>query len=140
MQSTKPILLVEDDNVDAMTVKRALHDLNVTNQLVHRLNGLDALEYLKDKSNGKPCIIILDLNMPKMSGIEFLKETKADEQLKKIPVVVLTTSKNENEKIESFSLSVAGYMSKSVDYKEFLETIKAINMYWTLSRVPPNGE
>ena len=92
MRNSKPILLVEDDRVDAMTVKRALKDLNVTNLLVHTLNGEEALEYLTGEGNERPCIILLDLNMPRMNGIEFLKIIKADDELKKIPVVVLTTS------------------------------------------------
>ncbi len=117
MRNSKPILLVEDDRVDTMTVKRVFKDLKVTNPLVCTVNGEEALEYLRDTGNKKPCIILLDLNMPKMNGIEFLKIVKADEQLKKIPVVVLTTSNNEQDVIESFGLSVAGYIVKPADYK-----------------------
>jgi DNA-binding NarL/FixJ family response regulator len=74
--------------------------------------------------------------MPRMNGIEFLKAAKADDKLKRIPVVVLTTSKEERDKIESFKLGVAGYMLKCIDYKEFVELIKAISLYWTLSELP----
>lgn len=136
MKDTKPILLVEDDSVDAMTVVRALKDLNVTNPLVHKLNGEEALEYLRVNKNQRPCLILLDLNMPKMNGIEFLKVAKSEDVLKKIPVVVLTTSKDEQDIVESFELSVAGYMVKTVDYKKFVETIRAVNLYWTLSELP----
>ena len=139
MRSSKPILLVEDDDVDVMTVKRALKDLKVTNPLVRTTNGEEALEYLRTKSNKKPCVILLDLNMPKMNGVEFLKVVKADDELKKIPVVVLTTSKEEQDIVESFKLSVAGYMVKSVNYKKFVEAIRTINLYWTLSELP-NGD
>ena len=139
MRSSKPILLVEDDDVDVMTVKRALKDLKVTNPLVRTTNGEEALEYLRTKSNKKPCVILLDLNMPKMNGVEFLKVVKADDELKKIPVVVLTTSKDEQDIVESFKLSVAGYMVKSVNYKKFVEAIRTINLYWTLSELP-NGD
>jgi CheY-like chemotaxis protein len=139
MRTLKSILLVEDDRVDAMTVERALKDLNVTNPLAHTLNGEEALEYLTAESNRKPCIILLDLNMPRMNGIEFLKVIKADDKLKKIPVVVLTTSQEQQDKVESFKLSVAGYMLKSVDYKRFVEVIRTINLYWTLSELP-NGD
>ena len=140
MRNSKPMLLVEDDRVDAMTVERAVKDLKITNQLVHTVNGEEGLEYLRSESNKKPCLILLDLNMPKMNGIEFLKIVKADDVLKKIPVVVLTTSEEEQDVVESFKLSVAGYMVKSVDYKKFVEVIRTIDLYWTLSELPPNGD
>ena len=140
MRSSKPILLVEDDDVDVMTVKRAFRDLKVTNQLVSTGNGEEALDYLKSQSNTKPGVILLDLNMPKMNGIEFLKMVKTDEALKKIPVVVLTTSGAEQDVAESFNLGVAGYMVKSVDYMKFVDIIRTIDMYWSLSELPQNGE
>ena len=136
MKNNRPILLVEDDKIDAMTVKRAMKDLKITNLLTHVYNGLEALDYLKNLSTEKPCIILLDLNMPKMNGIEFLKIIKKDESFKKIPVVVLTTSNAEKDKTESFNLSVAGYMLKPVDYKQFVDVIKDINLYWTISEIP----
>jgi len=132
-------LLVEDDRVDAMTVRRALKDLEVTNELVHRVNGEESLQYLRNEGNKKPCVILLDLNMPKMNGVEFLKVAKADEALKKIPVVVLTTSKQEQDVLESFNLGVAGYIVKPVDYKKFVEAIRTIQLYWTLSELPNTG-
>ena len=138
MRSSKPILLVEDDSVDALTVKRALADLKVTNTLIHKPNGEEALKYLTDTANPRPCIILLDLNMPKMNGIEFLRHVKTNDSLKKIPVVILTTSKDEQDIIETFQLNVAGYMIKAVDYKKFVETIRAVDLYWTLSEMPAN--
>jgi CheY-like chemotaxis protein len=140
MRNTKPILLVEDDKVDIMTIKRALKDLNIKNQLVSVANGEEALEYLQSKGSKKPSIILLDLNMPKMNGIEFLTIIKADEVLKKIPIVVLTTSSQQQDIIECFKFSVAGYIVKSVDYSEFTETINILNQYWTLSKLPSNGD
>ena len=140
MQDSKPILLVEDDNVDVMTVRRALKDLQVESQLISACDGEEALEYLRSSDNTKPRIIMLDLNMPKMNGTEFLRIVKADEALKKIPVVVLTTSSSEQDIVRSFELGAAGYMVKSVDYKKFIEIIRAINLYWNLSELPPNGE
>jgi len=139
MRNSKPILLVEDDKVDAMTVKRALKDLKVTNRLIHAVDGEEALEYLRGQGNPEPCLVLLDLNMPKMNGIEFLKIVKADEELKKIPVVVLTTSKEEQDRIESFELSVGGYIVKPADYKKFVEAVRTINLYWTLSELPDGG-
>jgi CheY-like chemotaxis protein len=139
MRNSKPVLLVEDDSVDAMTVKRALKDLNVANPLVHTPNGEEALGYLKNENNKKPCIILLDLNMPRMNGIEFLQVVKVDDKFKKIPVIVLTTSREERDKVETFKLGVAGYMLKSIDYKEFVEIVRTISLYWTLSELP-DGE
>ncbi len=140
MQNSKPILLIEDDDVDVMTVKRAIRDLKVTNQLVSIGDGEEAIEYLRTESTTKPCIILLDLNMPKMDGAEFLKIVKADKALKKIPIVILTTSNSDRDVIESFERGAAGYMVKSVDYEKFVETIRAIDQYWTLSKLPSNGE
>ena len=136
MKGKKPILLVEDDRVDQITVRRALKDINVTNLLIIVSNGEEALEFLRNEKNEKPGIILLDLNMPKMNGIEFLKVAKQDNALKRIPVVVLTTSKQDQDKIESFNLGVAGYMIKPVDYIQFVDVIRTINMYWTLSELP----
>ena len=136
MRSSKPILLVEDDKVDAMTVKRALKDIKVTNRLDITNNGEEALAFLRNPENEKPGIILLDLNMPKMNGIEFLKIAKKDAELKKIPIVVLTTSKEDQDKVDSFNLGVAGYMIKPVDYLQFVEVVKTIDLYWTLSELP----
>jgi CheY-like chemotaxis protein len=140
MQNSKPILLIEDDDVDVMTVNRALRDSKVANQLVSIGDGEEAIEYLKDENATKPSIILLDLNMPKMDGAEFLKIVKADNTLKKIPVVILTTSNSDRDVTESFELGAAGYMVKSVDYEKFVETIRAIDQYWTLSKLPSNGD
>jgi len=136
MKSKKNILLVEDDRIDVMTVKRALKEINVTNKLDIVNNGEEAIEFLRDKNNGRPCIILLDLNMPRMNGIEFLRIAKQDDNIKRIPVVVLTTSKEEQDKVQSFDLGVAGYMAKPVDYQQFVEVIRTINLYWTLSELP----
>jgi CheY-like chemotaxis protein len=135
MRNSKPILLIEDDDVDALTTKRALNDIKVTNQLVHKVNGEEGVEYLKNGEE-KPCVILLDLNMPRMNGFEFLKVIKDDELLKKIPVIVLTTSDTDYNIVESYELGVAGYITKPVDYKQFVESMKTVDMYWTLSRLP----
>lgn len=138
MKNSKSILLIEDDVVDAMTVKRALNDIKVMNSLFIAGNGEEALDFLHDKKNELPGIILLDLNMPRMNGIEFLKIMKQEKSIKRIPVIVLTTSKEENDKIESFDLGVAGYMIKPVDYLKFVETMRTIDLYWTLSELPFN--
>jgi len=140
MRSSKPILLVEDDDVDAMTTQRALNELKVTNKLIRKIDGEDALDYLKGAKHLKPCIILLDLNMPRMNGFEFLKIAKADTTLRKIPVVVLTTSDTDEGIVESYDLGVAGYIVKPVDYKQFIEAMRTLDMYWTLSRLPDDEQ
>ena len=136
MQMLKPIMLIEDDSVDAMTVRRAMKDLNVTNSMIHRLNGEEGLKYLTDPETEKPLVILLDLNMPKMSGIEFLKAVKVYDELKRIPVVVLTTSKERQDVLDSFELGAAGYMIKPVDYAKFMDVINTVMLYWRLSELP----
>ncbi len=136
MNSKISILLVEDDHVDVMTIKRAFKDLNITNPVFVQENGLEALQYLQSNKDNMPGIILLDLNMPKMNGIEFLQELNKDENLKLIPVIVLTTSKEEQDKVESYKLGVAGYMIKPVDYLQFVEVIRTIHLYWTISEIP----
>ncbi len=136
MRNSRPVLLVEDDSIDAMTVRRAFRELRVVNPLQHVINGEEALTYLRDEANDKPCVILLDLNMPKMNGTEFLKVAKADLTLRKIPVVVLTTSSEERDVVETFQLNVAGYIIKPVDYKNFVEAVRTIDVYWTLSELP----
>ena len=136
MQTLKPILLVEDDSVDAMTVKRAMRDLHVTNAVIHSVNGEEALQYLTDPDKEKPFVILLDLNMPKMGGIEFLKIIKTNAGLKMIPIIVLTTSKEKRDVLDSFELGAAGYMIKPVDYAKFVEVISTVMLYWGSSELP----
>lgn len=136
MNSDQPIVIVEDDKIDAMTFQRALKDIGVKNKIEHFENGEAALEYLEDQNNQKPCIILLDLNMPRMNGIEFLKHIKQHPILKSIPVVVVTTSTDHRDRSESFEQSVAGYMVKPVDYGAFVEMMKTISKYWQRSQLP----
>lgn len=136
MRSRKPILLVEDDKVDAMTVERAMREISISNELVVKGNGEEALDYLKT-CDELPCLIFLDLNMPKMNGLEFLNEIKNDINLKRTPVIVLTTSQDLTDKTESYNLGVSGYINKPVDYERFIEIMRTIDLYWTLSELPP---
>lgn len=132
----KPILLVEDDLVDVMTIRRAMKEIHLMNPVVHVENGEDALAFLRDPGNSKPCIILLDLNMPVMNGLEFLAAAKSDPELRRFPIIVLTTSEEQQDKVNSFDLGVAGYMAKPVDYRQFVEVIRSIDLYWTLSELP----
>ncbi len=136
MNNRNPILLVEDDSIDAMMVSRALKDLKVPNKLIHQENGENALDYLKTKGSEMPCIILLDLNMPRMGGLEFLEIVKKDEQLKTIPIIILTTSSELQDRHSSFNYSVAGYMVKPINYHEFVEMMKSISDYWSHSEFP----
>ncbi len=137
MRDTRVILLAEDDVIDQQTIKRAFKELRIANQLVVTNNGEDALSYLQNMANQRPCVILLDLKMPKMNGLELLGVMKADEKLKVIPVIVFTSSNEERDKITSFGLGVAGYIVKPADYKKFIEAMRTIDIYWTLSELPP---
>jgi len=135
------ILLVEDDEVDVMNVQRAFKKNNITNRLYLAPNGLEALVMLRGDGNppGIPRerrIILLDLNMPKMNGIEFLRELRTDPELKATPVIVLTTSNEDRDKVEAYNLNVAGYILKPVPFSNFVEAVGTLNKYWTLSEMP----
>ena len=136
MRTNKPILLVEDDEVDVLTVRRALKDLQVSNPLALAANGEEALEVRRHGETQRPAIILLDLNMPRMSGLEFLRQARADGCANGIPIVVLTTSRQDQDIVEGFNYNVAGYLIKPVDYSKFVEVMQAIDLYWTLSELP----
>lgn len=133
MNSSKAVLLIEDDQIDRMTIERSFRTLNIKNSLKMANNGQEGLSVLYEASD-LPCLIILDINMPKMNGLEFLKIIKTDENYKKIPVVVLTTSNDENDKNTCYTLGVAGYIIKPINYKEFQEVIKTLNNYWNINQ------
>jgi CheY-like chemotaxis protein len=139
MKGTETILLVEDDHVDVLSVKRAFKELKITNPLQVVGNGEAGLEWLRDEHNPKPCLILLDLNMPRMNGLEFLKITKSDETLRRIPVIVLTSSKGEQELLETFDHGVAGYMVKPANYLQLVEVMRVIDLYWNISEIPGVG-
>jgi CheY-like chemotaxis protein len=137
MNAFCPILLVEDDVVDVMSVRRALQQLNSSHALQVAGNGEEALALLRATPPVVPGLILLDINMPRMSGLDFLKAIKADDKLRRIPAVVLTTSKEEKDRLESFNLSAAGYMVKPIDYAGFVEVMRTIEQYWNTSELPP---
>lgn len=134
------ILLVEDDEVDVMNVRRAFKKNNITNPLLVAGNGLEALEILRGPRSPEaphlPSLVLLDLRMPKMSGIEFLREIRADPLLKKLIVVVLTTSDDEKDVCSAYDLNVAGYIVKPVTFDKFMQAVTTLNLYWTLSELP----
>ncbi|MBU2060656.1 response regulator [Flavobacterium frigidarium] len=126
------ILLVEDDEVDVMNVKRAFTKNNIKNPLFIAGNGVEALEMLEDKIIPLPKIIILDINMPKMNGIEFLKELRANERLKNISVFVMTTSNEDSDKINAYNLNIAGYILKPLSFEKFIASVATLNNFWQL--------
>ncbi|MDJ0535486.1 MAG: response regulator [Xenococcaceae cyanobacterium MO_207.B15] len=137
------ILLVEDDEVDVMNVKRAFKKHKITNPLYIAGNGLEALSMLRSSHGDKDSLIprnrrliLLDLNMPKMNGLEFLHELRADPQLKSTPVIVLTTSDEERDRALAYNLNVAGYILKPITFVNFAEAMQTLNKYWALCEMP----
>jgi CheY-like chemotaxis protein len=136
------MLLVEDDALDVMNVQRAFRKNNITNPLHVASDGVEALEILRGTHETKEALpeerrlILLDLNMPRMNGIEFLHELRGDEELRGTTVIVLTTSDEERDKVEAYRLNVAGYILKPVTLSAFVEIMAALNKYWTVSELP----
>ncbi len=134
---TLNLVLIEDDDIDVMNVKRALERAHVTNPLFVAHNGLEGLELLRsDKVPKDRRLVLLDLNMPKMNGIEFLGELRKDPALRSTPVVVLTTSDDDRDKIQAYDLNVAGYLLKPVTFVNFVDVMAALNKYWALVELP----
>lgn len=132
------LMLVDDDEVDVMSVQRAFKKINITNPLHIAHNGVEALAMLRGENGPqiRPVIILLDLNMPKMGGLEFLETLRADPELKSISVVVLTTSRDEQDKVQAFDYNVAGYIVKPITPGDFVEAMATFDKYWTLSETP----
>jgi len=131
------ILLVDDDEVDVMTVKRAFAKANIANKVFVATDGVEALELLR--ADGVPAarrLVLLDLNMPRMNGIEFLREIRSDPVLHSLTVVVLTTSNEDRDRVEAYQLNVAGYLLKPVTFHSFADVMSTLNKYWTLMEMP----
>jgi CheY-like chemotaxis protein len=131
------ILLVEDDEVDVMNIRRAFQKNHIANPLFVAGDGIEALEKLRSGAVPKDRrIVLLDLNMPRMNGIEFLRELRKDPELRSATVVVLTTSNDDRDKIDAYNLTVAGYLLKPVTFSNFCEVMSALNRYWALVELP----
>jgi len=131
------LLLVEDDEIDVMTVRRAFEKGNIANPLFVAGDGVEALAMLRGGHlPPERRLVLLDLNMPRMSGVEFLREVRRDPALQALPVVVLTTSNEERDRVEAFQLNVAGYLLKPVTFSAFVDLMVTINRYWTLVELP----
>lgn len=133
MKQTAPILLVDDDQIDAMTVKQGLQEIQSENQLYVCRDGEAAIDFLQQSANPQPALILLDLNMPRMNGFELLTILKADQRWQMIPVVILTTSRDQCDRQRGFQLNASGYVVKPMDYDEFVRAIRVIHQYWCLS-------
>jgi two-component system response regulator len=138
------ILLVEDNPTDAELTIRALKKKNLTNKLVWVKDGAEALDFLfatgdyaERSKEDLPKLVLLDLRMPKIDGLEVLQKIKSDERTKKIPVVVLTSSKEDEDIVESYKLGVNSYVSKPVEFDEFTKAVSTLGLYWILLNKPP---
>lgn len=132
------ILLIEDNPDDAGLTIHALKKYNLANNLLHLHDGEEALSYLfSDELSSHPKVILLDLKMPKVDGIEVLRKIKADESKKIIPVVVLTSSKEDRDIIDSYKLGVNAYIVKPVDFDKFLKAISEIGLFWVVLNQTP---
>ena len=131
------ILLVEDDQVDVMNVQRAFRKNNISNPLWMAGNGVEALDKLRSGEIPQSrLLVLLDLNMPRMNGVEFLRHLRADGELRHLPVVVLTTSDDERDRLEAYHLNVAGYIVKPVTFVNFCDAMATLNKYWSLVEMP----
>jgi CheY-like chemotaxis protein len=139
------ILMVEDDPKDVELTLTALEDYNLTNEVVVTRDGEEALDYLycrgsfKMRTNENPAVLLLDLKLPKIDGLEVLQQIKSDEKLKMIPVVVLTSSREERDMVASYKLGVNAYVVKPVDFHEFVNAIKELGVFWAIINEPPPG-
>jgi DNA-binding response OmpR family regulator len=139
------ILMVEDDPKDVELTLTALEEYNLANEVIVTRDGEQALNYLycrgeyKTRSSGNPAVMLLDLKLPKVDGLEVLKQIKSDVDLRMIPVVVLTSSKEEKDMVASYKLGVNAYVVKPVDFHEFVNAIKELGVFWAIINEPPPG-
>jgi len=145
MVEPKKILVAEDDENDAELVLKALERYNIANEVVVVEDGAEALDYLHRRGNyetraeGNPVLTLLDIKMPKMDGLEVLREIRADERLKMIPVVILTSSRQEGDLLTGYQLGVNAYVVKPVDFNEFVEAVRELGVFWVMVNEPPPG-
>jgi CheY-like chemotaxis protein len=131
------VLLVEDDAVDVLNVRRAFEKYKILNPLHVATNGIDALQMLRSgQVPAERRLVLLDLNLPRMNGIEFLRHLRSDPRLHMIPVVVLTTSADDRDRLDAFNLNVAGYLVKPITFAKFAELMATLNKYWSLVDFP----
>jgi two-component system, response regulator len=145
MAPLKRILLAEDNDRDVELTLAALEEHNLANEVVVARDGAEALDYLHCRgkfaghANGLPVVVLLDLKMPKVDGLEVLRQMKVDPRLKHIPVVMITSSREEQDLVHSYQLGVNAYVVKPVDFQKFVESIKQVGFFWAIINEPPPG-
>ena len=145
MNDLKRILLVEDDPKDVELTLTGLSEYNLANEVVVARDGEEALDYLyrrgdfASRANGNPAVMLLDLKLPKINGFEVLEQVRAEENLKMIPVVVLTSSHEERDLVASYKLGVNAYVVKPVDFHQFVNAVKELGVFWAVINQPPPG-
>jgi len=145
MPDLKRIVLAEDNAKDVELALAALEENHLANDVVVVRDGEQALQYLrregpyKDRREGNPAVVLLDLKMPKVDGLQVLKTVKADEHLKAIPIVMLTSSREERDLVASYNLGVNAYVVKPVDFAQFVDAVKSLGVFWAILNEPPVG-
>jgi CheY-like chemotaxis protein len=145
MSNLKRILLVEDSRKDVELSLAALEEHNLANEVVVVHNGADALDYLyrrgafSRRPKGNPAVVLLDLKMPKVDGMEVLRQIKSDEQMKTVPVVMVTSSREEQDLVRSYKLGVNAYVVKPIDFEQLVDAIKQLGLFWAVINEPPSG-
>ncbi|HEX3626354.1 MAG TPA: response regulator [Verrucomicrobiae bacterium] len=145
MAPLKRILLAEDNDRDVELTLAALDEHNLANEVVIARDGAEALDYLYGRgkfaghANGLPVVVLLDLKMPKVDGLEVLRQMRADPEIKHVPVVMVTSSREEQDLVHSYELGVNAYVVKPVDFQKFVESVKQIGMFWAIINEPPPG-
>jgi CheY-like chemotaxis protein len=145
MAPLKRILLAEDNEHDVELTLAALDEHNLANEVVVVRDGVEAMDYLLQRgkfaghANGLPVVVLLDLKMPKVDGLEVLRQMRADPALKHVPVVMITSSREEQDLVNSYKLGVNAYVVKPVDFQKFIQSIKQIGFFWAIINEPPPG-
>jgi CheY-like chemotaxis protein len=145
MAPLKRILLVEDNERDVELTLAALEEHNLANEVIIARDGAEALDYLHrrdkfaDHANGLPVVVLLDLKMPRVDGLEVLRQMRGDNTLKHVPVVMITSSREEQDLVKSYQLGVNAYVVKPVDFQKFVESVKQIGFFWAIINEPPPG-
>ena len=145
MNELKRILLVEDNKNDVELTLAALAENHLANEVIVTCDGVEALDYLfrrgkfKMRAAGNPAVVLLDLKLPKVDGMEVLKQLKADPELRTVPIVMLTSSREEQDLVASYNLGVNAYVVKPVDFADFVQALNKLGLFWAVINVPPPG-